>query len=235
MKNLNLCFATLLFSAASVMAAPCTSGSLQSYINLGSSGCGLGTTQFNNFVIAPGIAGATAINPNSINVTPGGGPFNYTFMFGLNQTANPGDLLQSLFRFSVTGSSLTQASIAINPASSVLGDGAITGILDICPNGMFAGNSPSGCGTASQSAVAFLTSSDAMLFDSRSFSGARSFDIFVDLTADGGSSGTASFVSATVGVSDVPEPSVIWLSGVGIALLGALRHRRNLTQKGESH
>jgi hypothetical protein len=237
MKNLNLCFAGLLCSAAGLMAAPCTSGSLQSYINLGTGGCGLGTIQFTNFTIAPGITGATAINPATINVTPGsGGPFNFTLMFSVNQTANTGDLLQALLRFTATGSALTTASIALSPSSAITGDGSITGILDVCPNAQFAGNSPSGCTTSPQSALAFLVSGDSGLFDSRSFAPSRSFDVFVDLTADGASSGTATLVSATVGLSDVPEPSALWLSGLGVGIVGFTHlRRRSLTRKGESN
>lgn len=231
MKILNVGLFGLFCAASSVMAAPCTVGSLQSYISLGSGGCGIGPVQFTNFVIAPGTAGATAINPANINVTPGGGPFNFTLVFVFNQTANAGQLFESFFHFNATGTALSAASIALG-SSAITGDGANTGILDACPNAMFAGNSPTGCPTSPQSAVAFQTVGSSGLSDSLSFQpSVMSLDLYVDLTADGGSAGSARLTSATVSFSNVPEPSAAWLLAAGGSMFGLLRYRAGKSRR----
>jgi hypothetical protein len=51
------------------------------------------------------------------------------------------------------------------------------------------------------------------------------FDVFVDLTADGGLNGNATFTSATLGLQAVPEPGVVWLMGVGLAGIAIRRAR----------
>jgi hypothetical protein len=108
----------------------------------------------------------------------------------------------------------------------VAGYGAVTGVLDVCRNASFAGGAPIGCPGPSGSAIAFTIAGDSQLSDSVSFSGSSFFDVFVDLTADGGLSGSATLTSASVSISAVPEPAAMLLVGVGLAMIGVLRARR---------
>ncbi len=208
----------LLMQASLAFGSPlCLTGTLQSYIGLGAGGCMVGSTVFSNFTTVPGQSFASIIDPTLVQVLPGPNP---NLMFTLNTTAGPGILTESIFRFSATGA-LGAAGLGLGSASAS-GDGAALGILDICPGGSFSGNSPSGCPGGALSGVA-LPGSGTLLTASGS-----SFDVFVDLTADGGSAGTAALGSATVSFNvvnptAVPEPAAFWALGTGLAVLGLYR------------
>ena len=212
-----------LFGSA-LSAAPCVSGTLQSYINLGVTGCSVGGVDYSAFSLVPGQFGATQISPGSINVTPGGTQLQTMLLLSLNQTASAGMLLETIFRVRAAGL-LSTASIALN-SPTVTGDGAVTGILDVCAGGTFAGSAPSGCPTIARSALVFATAGGPnQLSDSVSFTPASFFDIFFDVAIDGGSTGRSSLASTTLGVNAVPEPSAIILVALGIGAIGIRRYR----------
>ncbi len=216
----------MLLSMAVAFGGPCLPGTLQTYINLGSTGCQIGAVQFADFTVAAGQAIATPISPGQVQVSPGGGVFNPALLFTLNQTATAGQLFESFFRFDVSGT-LTGASISLgSPATT--GDGAVTGILDVCRNGLFSGGAPIGCSGSAATAIAFAIAEDSQLSDSVSLGASSFFDVFVDLTADAGLSGSATLPSASVSISAVPEPGAMLLAGAGLALIGVLRARRKI-------
>lgn len=215
------CF--LLFGAAG-FGATCLPGNLQSYIALGAGGCELGAVQFSDFTTAPGQNFATPISPQSIQVTPGGTTFLPSLLFTLNSSATSGNVFESFFRFDVSGT-LTSASALLN-SPVALGDGAVTGILDVCAGGSFAGNGPVGCSASASTAVAFAINGDSALSGSVNFPATSFFDVFVDLTIDGGSAGSASLPSAAVSIGAVPEPSVALLIAAGLGIMGTLQMRR---------
>lgn len=215
----------LLSGSVASLAGPCVPGTLQTYIDLGSSGCDLGLVTFGSFQTAPGQNLATPIGPSAVQVSPGGTPFAPSLTFTLNQTANATDLFESFFRFQATGPLAWDAITLNNPSAT--GDGVVTATEDICPDANFSGNAPQGC-PASQSLVAFATADLAALSDSKTFPVSSFFDIFVDLTVDGGIDGTAVLPSATVQLSAVPEPSSVFLVLAGLGAIGlARRQRRN--------
>lgn len=212
-----------LFGSA-LFAAPCVSGTLQSYINLGVTGCSVGGVDYSAFSLVPGQFGATQISPGSINVTPGGTQLQTMLLLSLNQTASAGMLLETIFRVRAAGL-LSTASIALN-SPTVTGDGAVTGILDVCAGGNFAGSAPSGCPTTARSALVFATAGGPnQLSDSVSFVPTSFFDIFFDVSIDGGSTGRATLTSTSLGVNAVPEPSAIILVALGIGAIGIRRYR----------
>ena len=212
-----------LFGSA-LFAAPCVSGTLQSYINLGVTGCSVGGVDYSAFSLVPGQFGATQISPGSINITPGGTQLQTMLLLSLNQTANAGMLLETIFRVRAAGL-LSTASIALN-SPTVTGDGAVTGILDVCAGGNFAGSAPSGCPTTAGSALVFATAGGPnQLSDSVSFAPSSFFDIFFDVSIDGGSTGRATLTSTSLGVNAVPEPSAIILVALGIGAIGIRRYR----------
>ncbi len=200
--------------------APCTPGNLQDYIDLGSGGCQIGSTLFSDFTTVPGQFGATAIGTGSVLVAPGVGP---SLLFTLNASAMSAELLESIFRFSASG---LLGSVALDlSGSSAAGDGAATAILDVCPDSFFAGDSPSGCPAGGASAVAFVVEGDALL-NGIVQSAASSYDIFVDLTADGGGSGSATLGAAALTFAEVPEPSTLTALAAGLIGLGFLRRAK---------
>ncbi len=226
MKKLLLSAGLLVLGPAAALASSCLPGSLQSYFALGAAGCQAGAVLFSNFELAPGQSFAVPLDPAAIQVVPGGTMFNPTLAFVLDTAASSGDLFESFFRFNATGP-LSGASIGLASAAAA-GDGAVTGVLDLCPNGFFAGLAPLGCTTSPTSRVVFAIEGSSLLSDSAALPGSSFFDVFVDLTIDGGLSGSASLGSATVGLSAVPEPSTALLIGAGLVTIGALRLRRAL-------
>ncbi len=220
-----LVLGALLTVSSGAFAAPCVSGSLQDYINLGAGGCQLGTLFISGVLPEPGQNTATTINAAQVQVATGGSPLMPTLLFTLNKTATSNQIFESFFRFNVSGPLLAASSIALNSPVAT-GDGVVTATEDVCPGGSFSGNAPSGCAKAA-SLVAFATASGSQLSDSASFASTNMLDVFVDLTADGGPSGTAVFNSATVSFTATPEPSAALLMLTGFATLVAFRYRRN--------
>ncbi len=218
--------ASLLLSMGStVFAATCGIGNLQTLIGLGAGGCQVGAVTFSNFQIVPGQTDATVISPTQVQFTPGGSAFNPLFMIAFtNPTATSGQFLESIFRFSISGASLTGASIAL--AGSATGDGLVTGVLNVCPGGRFTSNAIDGC-PASVAAIAFISAADQQLTESTGRLIASFFDVFVDLTLDARPNGTATLRSATVGVTAIPEPSAALMLAAGLAALAGLKVRRN--------
>jgi hypothetical protein len=199
----------------------CQPGTLQGYINLGAGGCDLGAAHINDFMIEPGQSFATPIDPATIQVTPDGTDSAPSLVFNVGATAGPFDLLESFFRFNVAAQ-LSQAFISLGSPSAT-GNGVVVGVLDVCAGGSFPDGVPTNCPGNSDSRVVFATATDSQLADSVSFPITSFFDVFVDLTADGGLNGTALLNSATVGVgisaAAVPEPSM----ALGLAaVLGAM-------------
>jgi hypothetical protein len=216
-----LAAASVLLAAVVTNAAPCLPGSLQSYIDLGAVGCSAGSVQFANFAPAPGLTGATVIDPSEVQVTPGGPAFTPNLQFILGEAAGPGELLDLLFRFEVSGSGLSGGSLSLAGATATT-DGAVTGIENLCIGGSFSGSEPSGCPGLSDALAAFAIDGFSQLSDSRQFPASSFFDVFVNLTVDGGLTGTATLESATVNFNAVPEPStfIFVLTALGFAALG---------------
>src|SRR4051794_7201895 len=183
-----------LFLSATAYASPCIPGTLQDYIDLSPDGCTVNGLLFQNFELAELPFGATEVDPNAIQVTPTGGSSAATLLLTLDISAGPGVLRESIFRFNAIGTP-SGASIALgNPL--VAGDGAVTGILDVCAGGEFLGVEPIGCTGTPETAIAFATIFDSSLKESVSLPGSSFFDVFVDFAVDGGLGGFASLDSA---------------------------------------
>lgn len=224
MKSLLLLGGLAVLWSPAVFASACLPGTLETYVNLGSAGCELGNVLFANFAPEPGQTAATPIDPAQVQVAPGSAPFAPILLFELNASTGAGEILESFFRFDASGFP-ARASIALNSPSAA-GDGAVTGVLNVCPDGMFAPDMPTGCTTSPAGTVVFAIDQSAFLSDSLTLPASGFFDVFVDLTIDGGLAGSASLASASVGVSSIPEPSALLLVAAGLGALGKLRARR---------
>jgi hypothetical protein len=147
-------------------------------------------------------------------------------MLTLNSTAGPGEILESFFRFSVVGGE-TDFSIRLGNALAA-GDGAVTGILDGCSGGQFLGIEPIECETGnSGTAIAFLTAFDSLPVSSVSLPASSFFDVFVDLTIDGGLAGFASLDTATITMTPEPSAMLTMATSLAAAFLTWMRRRRS--------
>ena len=210
-------------------ADPCVSGTLQSYINLGATGCSDGSAVFRNFMTVPGQNGATQVAAGAVSVTPGGTLTNPNLTFGLNLTATNSQLFESIFRFNVLGTFSGVTDQLNSPTAT--GNGLVLSVVDICPGGSFSGTSPSGCPAGATTLIAAFDTVAPLLLDSATFPARSAFDVFTDLTADGGGTGTARLQSATVGftggISAVPEPASLTFMLGGLSLIGLFARRKS--------
>ena len=199
-------------------AAPAVTDSLTNYLALGAGGATIGSTLFSDFTILSLQAGATAINPNSILVTPINLAGNVGFQFVLNQTANTGQLFQLHLGYKVAAPSITGATTALN-GSIVNFDGANTGLLTLT------GPIPA------QNLIAFDIGVAADNPVSSTFASLSSLTVETDFVVDGGTFGGASLISGTnlfAAPTPVPEPgsAMAGLGALGICLSGVVRRRR---------
>lgn len=207
--------APLLLFTALLPAAPlaCVTGSLASYTSL-AMGCTVNSVTFAGFTAA---SQGALIAPASILVTPLQTPGSVGFRFDLNSSADAMEVLGVLINYTV--SFANSASVTLT-GSNVTPDGANTGIVDLC-SGNFPGAEPTGCTGISTNALAFDVG-----FLSELTGGVAlppgAYDVFVDLTVDGGLAGAASLSSATV-LHGVPEPATAAALALGLALLALKR------------
>jgi len=199
-------------------ASVCVSGSLSSYLALGSDGCTIGPDTLFDFRVLPGTTGASEIAPTAALLAPSGGAPNVNLTTSVNVTSASGSIQELLFTYKLSGESYIASAISLSN-SSESGDGAVTGLQNFCADGIFGTNGVSGCtGRAgSLAAVDGVQNSD-----SKSFAAAALLSVTNDLTIDGGLRGSARGASLanqfTTVSSAVPEPMPVLLTGIGLAL-----------------
>jgi hypothetical protein len=229
----------LLLSAVFVLAipslgnaAPCVPATLLAYIGLGATGCSIGGATFFDFSADSFLTGATPIVATDILVNPLGGGARLDF--GVDVSADAGELLDVLIGYSVTGGSFSANTLSMT-GSSVTLDGNVTAIEDKCIGGTYAGSDPSTpCfpGTALFPALLVIdVDGFEQLSDSAAFGASSFFDVFTEITLDGGLAGGATLNgTVTNEFGNVPEPSAILLVGSGLFGIWARRRRRVPTQ-----
>ncbi len=181
--------AGLLAIASYAKAAPCISGTLDTYAALGPLGCTIGAAQFSDFTILPGSF--TQIDPSGITLTPTVDP---GFLVDLGVLAGAGETLQSNFTFAASGALFNSADIALI-GSFVTPDGANTAAAIFTPGAI---------------AIAFDIGLDASLVESAALGGIPSVLTELDFVVDGGSAGEASLNQGSIAFSTtapVPEPA----------------------------
>ena len=189
---------------AGALAAPCLPASLADYIGLGSSGCSIGGAQFSGFSSAA-APGATEIDPSLIAVNP----VLLGLGFGFDVTADAGEIFGNSIGYSVAGPSFTGRSVALDP-SDVTPDGVVTALqfgpglpLTVIDIGSFADRNAS-----------------------TNFAPATFFDVFTEITIDGGLNGQAHLGVVTDRFTAVPEPMTALLFASGLAGVAARRRRQ---------
>jgi hypothetical protein len=230
----------LLLGAVFVLAIPglgtaaplCAAGTLANYIALGAGGCSIGSVSFFDFSAGTVLASATPIAAADIAVSPLA--IGVGLDFGFNVNALAADLFDVLIGYSVDGGLFGTNTLSMT-GSSVTGDAAITAIEDKCIGGTYAGSDPStACSGTALFPALLVIDVDVFeqLSDTAAFAPSSFFDVFTEITIDGGLSGSAT-LNGTVtnqfgeaNVAAVPEPSAILLVGSGLFGLWARRRRR---------
>ncbi len=213
-------FAALTLGVTSLAsAAPvCTSGSLASFIALGSGGCMIGTNTLSGFQALPGLGGATVISPSNITITPIGGTTNPGITAMTNLTATTGQIFDALITYMLSGNLYTSDSINLTNATAS-GNGAVTDIQNFCAGGTFGPNGVSGCtGTAGSLLVLGGPGTNT---NQTNLSPVGKLTITHNFTVDSGGNGSASGATVTdqfAATSSIPEPATYVLAGLGLAL-----------------
>ena len=224
-RLLPLAFVVIAWPASSSAAPLCASATLDVYLALGAGGCEIGGATFSGFSVAASNGGGSQIDADQILVTP----FDLGLDFGLSAAASAGDLTGILIGFNLAASSIGTAALSMTGSSASL-DGVVTVVQDICVGDLFT-PFPFCSGPVQTQIVAhdFLgpIGDDFDTFPVDSF-----FDVFVDITIDGGLSGAAA-IDGNVRTAfrqgaAVPEPSSLLL--VGAALAGSLVRRRRTSR-----
>jgi len=228
MKGLRTIVSVVLATAGLASAAPCTNGSLASYIALGAGGCTIGSNTLFGFETLSGISGATPIGAANLAISPFGGTMSFGFTATTSQTAGTGSLLESIFTYKISGNSYTGTSIALS-GSSETGDGAVTDVQNYCAGGSFGSNGVTGCAAVTG---ALVTLDGVQQSDMASFAGVSLLSITDDFTLDGGLDGSAAGGSFTDrftagSVSTIPEPFGFVLTSLGLAIGMLVRRRTN--------
>ena len=223
MRYLTVTVVLAAFLPSLAQATPCQVGTLQSYIDLGSGGCSIEDKTVSAFVDLGVLGSATPIVPNDITVTPLSTPGNPGLTLDFGATAGPGDLLESLFAFSVAilpgGNPIQAVSLSLL-GSEVVPDGVNTAILCL-------GTTDPACPTPDP-ILLFDIGDDSQLVDTRTLSPAANLDLVLDVVVDGGLFGGAALSSATLRfleVAAVPEPAIGFLLGAGLLALDRIRRR----------
>jgi hypothetical protein len=222
-----LCLAIVLSLAVPSigLAAPlCVAGTLDDYVALGPTGCMLGAATVADFTAAVLLPSAEGIPSNSVVVTPTPG---IGLEFGVTQSAAAGELFDLLIGFTLSGPALGSAFLSM-AGSAATGDGNVTAIQDLCVGGDFAGADPgTPCAGAIETLIVAQDAIGLVSPDTREFAPATFFDVFVDITVDGGLAGTSALDGSitTVFQPSVPEPAAIVLLSAGLAGLYCRRTR----------
>jgi hypothetical protein len=198
-------------------AAPlCVAGTLDQYIALGAGGCTIGPATLFDFTASVLLPSADPIDPADVTVTPAGG---IGLDFGVSQTATPTDLFDILIGFSISGTSLGQATLSMD-GTAAAGDANVTGVADVCVGDEFLGSDPGApCPGTVQSLIVVQDSFGLISPDTKSFAVDSFFDVFVDITVDGGLFGTSSIDGTVSAVFQAPEPGSLLLVGMALVAL----------------
>ena len=131
-KRLILLTVVLLLFESTAMAALCVTDSLSAYLGLPSTGCTVGDAIFSGFAARNDLlqTGATPVAPTQILVNPLNVSSNPGLEFVVNLAASPGELLEAVIGFNVSGATFDGATLTMDGASAT-GDAAVTVVEEL--------------------------------------------------------------------------------------------------------
>ena len=216
--------ATLVPGRGEAAPVACVQGTLSEYFAL-SDACTVGAFQFRNFAqLTTQPAGSSPMSPDGVQVMP----VASGLAFGVDVSARPGELLEILFGYDVTGSGIAGAGLSLSGASAA-GDGAVTAVKNFCEGGRFDPGELTGCtGTGDALIAAALDGLEDLNQSLTILPTVALLGIVDDIAIDGGVDGSASLQGSVTnqfvgGANPVPEPASAVLVASGI--LGLLRSR----------
>jgi PEP-CTERM motif len=202
-------------------AGPYGTGSLASYIALGSTGYTIGANTLSTFQGLAGKAGATPISSADVTITPLGGTANPELNAAISMRVGAGVLLETLFTYQISGQPSVSDSIAL-ANSTQSGNGALTNLQDFCGGGM---SGPDGVTECAAFPRTLLTLNGVQNQDSASFAPVTLLSVTDDFTLDGGLTGSASGGNISDQFRAVPEPATVLLAAIGFALALGIKSR----------
>lgn len=189
------------------IAAPCVPGSLAGYIALGAGGCTIGDATFASFTSGAAPL-AIEIDPQFIFVDPLDGAGSVGVTFQLIGAAAAGEVKGNGIGYSVSGPTLVGRELALG-GTMVVPDGVVTAV-QFAPDPL----------------IVFDIGDDADLFESQALVPGTFFDIFTEITLDGGLAGFAGLDVEVTENFRIPEPASLAVVGLGLAAVGWRRRRR---------
>jgi hypothetical protein len=216
-----LFFASAMVSVAQLCSgSACVSGTLSSYIALGTGGCSIGTNTLSGFHTLSGTSFATPIDSAMIAITPLAGNPGFTAAF--SATANTGTLAEALFTYQIAGASYSSSSINLT-GSIATNDGTVTDVQNFCAGGTFGPDGLSNCSGLPGTLIVVGAGGDQASFPPVPF-----LNVTDDFTLDGGTAGSASGGSITDRFTAVPEPLTLLLTAMGLAFALALKASKRI-------
>lgn len=217
---------------------PCTTGSLSSYMALGSAGCTIDsdyTFKDFNYLVSASVF-ANNITASNITVTPTSGPGGPTLTFSANWSASGvlASTYAGVLRFTGTASGLAFSpfdSQQLGVAGSASGLSTATVSETNCVGGLLQSTGVA-CltGGITESLAAQITGTATSANANVAFSPASLVDVYKTISLVGAANGSASLssFSQTFGVeaTPTPEPATFGLIGAGCFSFALLRRRK---------
>jgi hypothetical protein len=222
MKRLLLLVSSLLGAVLASQAATCTSGSLATYIALGSGGCTIGNNTLFNFRALTGTAGNMEIAPSAVTIGPLGGSFNPGLTISVQVTSSPPfGSKELMFNYDVKGTTYVGEAMTLSGASEPA-DGGVTDTINYCENGTFNSTGVLGCTgiTGGTSLVNGVLNRDTFTFHQSSF-----LSLTDDLVITAGAGSPTSGGTITDQLTSVPEPTSYLIAVLGILVAFSAKRR----------
>jgi hypothetical protein len=196
-RLLGLIAAAVMATAAVCAVRECKTGTLQSYIDLGSDGCSIGSVVVFDFGLDVIPATSKPILLENLTVKPARDGSRPRLEFSLNVKASPGEFLDGALSFAVSGTigrSLPDGLGARLEGATARQDGSMTVIHSVCPGdeilagfcfAFFDQTKPP------PSAVAFVAGGEASRSVGVKVAPVELMGVEIDIGVDGGASGSA--------------------------------------------